>query len=58
MNKKLKCKVCGEKTPMVVNINFKATPVCQNCCDNITLQNVRWLVDNQMDHESFKSNEK
>ena len=49
MNRLLKCKVCGEKTPMVVNINFTATPVCQNCCDTITLQNVKWLVDNQKD---------
>ena len=41
-----KCKVCGEETPMIVNINFAETPVCNLCCLAITKQTVATLVVN------------
>jgi len=39
------CKLCGVKTKSIVNISFKATPVCNNCCNSILLQQAKWLVD-------------
>ena len=33
--------------PMVVNINLKAVPLCNSCANRITMQHIRWLVDNQ-----------
>lgn len=33
-----KCKVCGEKTEVIFNINFKATPICESCATSIFLQ--------------------
>jgi len=35
-----KCKVCGEKTQVIFNINFKATPICESCARAITMQQV------------------
>ena len=37
-----KCKVCGEKTEVVFNINFKATPICESCATSIFLQQAQW----------------
>ena len=39
----LKCKVCGKKTNSIVNINFKKVPICDSCCNQITMQQVRYL---------------
>ncbi len=36
------CKVCGDDTNLVVNIAFKATPVCDGRCLTITKQIVAW----------------
>ena len=38
------CRVCGEETPWVFNIKFKATPICESCANAITLQQVTDLV--------------
>ena len=40
----MKCEICGEKTETVFNINFKAIPICENCANQITLQQVPVLV--------------
>ena len=42
-----KCKVCGRDTLMIVNINLKAVPLCNSCANRITMQHIKWLVDNQ-----------
>ncbi len=34
------CKLCERPTKCVVNINFKAAHVCDNCCLAITKQTV------------------
>lgn len=34
------CRVCGRRTLVVVNIDFKAVPVCNPCCLAITKQTV------------------
>jgi len=37
-----KCKVCGDKTTIVFNIDFKATPICENCAVSIFIQQAVW----------------
>lgn len=37
------CLVCGAETSVVVNIRFKAVPVCDACCLAITKQTVAAL---------------
>jgi|HubBroStandDraft_4_1064222.scaffolds.fasta_scaffold00070_21 ribosome-binding protein aMBF1 (putative translation factor) len=37
------CKLCGQKTRVVVNIDFVAVPVCDHCCLTITGQTVQSL---------------
>lgn len=44
MNKKVKCKVCGEPTSNRFNINFDATPICEDCANRVLLQQAQWLV--------------
>ena len=39
-----KCNVCGEKTEVVFNINFKAKPICESCATSIFLQQAQWYV--------------
>lgn len=33
-----KCKVCDEPTKTYYNINYKATPICEDCARKITRQ--------------------
>ena len=40
-----KCKVCGEKTEVVFNIDFKATPICEGCATAIFLQQAKWYAE-------------
>ena len=37
-----KCKVGGELTNTVFNINLKATPICEECARRIFLQQATW----------------
>jgi len=39
-----KCKVCGSKTKVVFNIDFKATPICEPCATAIFLQQANWYA--------------
>lgn len=39
-----KCKICGDKTEVVFNIEFKAVPVCEGCAEAIFLQQSEWYV--------------
>ena len=39
-----KCKVCGALTDTVFNINFKATPICEECARSIFLQQATWYA--------------
>lgn len=42
-----KCKVCGDKTKVVFNIQLRATPICENCANAIFLQQAKsWAVGN------------
>jgi len=42
-----KCKVCGDKTEVVFNIDFKATPICEGCATAIFLQQAKWYTEKQ-----------
>lgn len=42
-----KCKVCGNKTEVVFNIGFKATPICEGCATAIFLQQAKWYAETQ-----------
>jgi hypothetical protein len=37
-----KCKVCGDKTKTIFNIEFKATPICESCATSIFIQQADW----------------
>lgn len=39
-----KCKICGEKTEVVFNLNLKAVPICEDCANAIVLQQIPDLV--------------
>ena len=47
--KRMKCKLCDRETTEILNIDFKETPVCRECCNVITMQNLKSLIylDNQ-----------
>lgn len=40
------CKLCGVKTLWIVNINFKAVPVCHNCSRAVFIQVAQWYAEN------------
>jgi protein-arginine kinase activator protein McsA len=42
-----KCKVCGNKTEVVFNIDFKAKPICEGCATAIFLQQAKWYAETQ-----------
>jgi len=48
--KMLPCRMCGTPTPAVVNINFKAVPVCEGCCGAIFIQQAQWYVKQDYSH--------
>jgi len=41
------CTICGQLTPNVFGINFKAIPVCETCADSISLQQVNYVIQNK-----------
>ena len=45
MAKKKPCKLCGSKTEFIMNINFKAIPICDGCASAIMLQQAQWLAE-------------
>lgn len=53
-----KCKVCGEETDVVFNIDFEAISVCEWCARAITIQQVAWFVDQEYKHYPPKNPQK
>ena len=53
-----KCKVCGDKTTSVFNIDFKAIPICEYCAMSILLQEAHWLVKKERDSNCPSQKEK
>lgn len=43
---KKKCKICNKKTSCVVNINFEAVSICDECCTTIAVQQVQFWAEN------------
>lgn len=43
------CKLCGEPTMSVYNINLKAVPICDGCGNAIFMQQATWLGKNEWD---------
>jgi len=38
------CKICGDLTETVFNVNFEATPICEYCAERIFIQQAMWYV--------------
>jgi hypothetical protein len=38
------CRLCGEDAPSSFNIKFKPVPICENCANQITIQQVQDLT--------------
>jgi ribosome-binding protein aMBF1 (putative translation factor) len=57
-----KCKICGNNTNSIVNINFKKIPLCNSCASCIMIQQAQYLIrvaDNierrQTNHQQLKA---
>ena len=46
------CLMCNKETDMIININLNAKPLCNSCSFTISMQTLRWLVD---EHNISKS---
>lgn len=44
--KRQDCKLCGTSTQNRVKLNFELTPICDECCSLIMLQQVKYLAHN------------
>jgi len=42
-----KCRLCGDETKWVLNIRFKAVPVCNRCSASVMQQHMAWLCENR-----------
>lgn len=40
------CKLCGDKTNSIVNIEFKAVPLCERCSVAVFIQQATWYAQN------------
>jgi len=40
-----KCKICGNKTEVVFNIDFNAVPICEDCATAIFIQQAKWYAE-------------
>lgn len=49
-----KCNVCGDETDVIVNIRFKAIPVCDPCCLAITKQTVASLTETTLKADQMR----
>jgi hypothetical protein len=38
------CKICGDLTETVFNVNFEATPICEDCAQRIFIQQAMWYI--------------
>lgn len=47
-----KCKLCGDPTDVIFNINLKATPICEYCASSIFLQQAQWYVKVSSEHQT------
>ena len=50
-----KCKICGEKTNVVFNINLKKTHICEGCAASIFIQQAQWYSKQKIVNEKEKS---
>ena len=42
-----KCRICDNDTENIFNIEFKATPICENCATSLFLQQAKWYTENK-----------
>ena len=40
----LLCVICGEQTDNIFNINLEQKPICENCANQIALQQIKDLI--------------
>lgn len=52
MNKAKRCRICGDRTTSAFNIKFKAIPICDECGDAITLQNMMFYINRERKERS------
>lgn len=50
-----KCKICGEKTEVIFNIDFKAVHICEGCATAIFLQQAKWYAQQEQKNSSIKN---
>jgi len=43
------CKLCGEETSSIYNINLKGVLICDACGNTIFMQQATWLGKNEWD---------
>lgn len=43
-DKKCKCKLCGDKTTTIFNLDFKPVHICESCAQIIFLQQAVWYT--------------
>jgi len=41
------CTICKKPTQWIYNIGFKPVPICEDCADSITMQNVSYTFTNK-----------
>lgn len=49
-NKFQPCRLCGTATPAVINIKFKAVPICEGCCAAVFIQQAQWYTEQDYSH--------
>ena len=54
VSKPKKCKICGDCTSNVFNIDFKAVSICEDCAKSICLQQVVWYTKQSFIQEDKK----
>lgn len=42
------CKICGEQTNTIYNINFSAVHICNDCGRSIFLQQAQWYAEEEL----------
>jgi len=45
------CKLCKTETNSYVNIKLNKIPLCESCCNTITLQQVHYLLEQRNDEK-------
>lgn len=53
-----KCRICGENTLSIFNIDFKMVHICESCATNIFLQQAVWYTKQEYKEEKITCQKK